>query len=146
MPNFKIFLKAHQLKKSLIHLVIWKGDNNDTSEKEEGSFSMLCDAFIPINKLFDKDPSEATDSSKDIGKEIRHFTIKNEKLWNSGEAMGEFSLKLKTENGKFINQMSACGRTEDGIISMIPYVQNYGLKPTSGVGKLASIEESINKI
>lgn len=63
MPNFKIFLKAHQLKKSLIHIVIWKGDRIEKNDKE-GIDEMFCDAFIPISRLFDKDPSEVTDSSK----------------------------------------------------------------------------------
>lgn len=72
MPNFTIFLKAHQLKKSLIHLVIWKGNKID----KEGDFEMLCDAFIPISRLFDEIPYEPTDSSKDSNREIRNFELK----------------------------------------------------------------------
>lgn len=88
MPNFKIFLKSHQLKKSLMHLVIWRGDKNEKIEKDEGVYEMLCDAFIPISRLFDRDPSELTDSSKDSIKEVRHFILKREKLWNNGETFG----------------------------------------------------------
>ena len=37
---------------------------------------MLCDAFVPISKLFDEVPSEPTDSSKDTQMEFRNFEIK----------------------------------------------------------------------
>lgn len=72
---------------------------------------MFCDAFIPVSKLFDEIPCEQTDSSKEVAKEIRNFKITGERLWNNGETYGEFTLNLKTENTKFISQMSACGRT-----------------------------------
>ena len=45
---------------------------------------MLCDAFIPISRLFDEIPSEPTDSSKDSNRELRNFELKGEKLWNNG--------------------------------------------------------------
>lgn len=107
---------------------------------------MLCDAFIPISRLFDRDPSELTDSSKDSIKEVRHFILKREKLWNNGETFGQYTLKLKTENSQFVTQMSACARTEDGIISMVPLIQNYGINSEKRRGKLTLIQESILKI
>lgn len=57
---------------------------------------MLCDAFIPISKLFDEIPYEPTDSSKDSNRELRILELKGEKLWNNGETFGEFSIKIKT--------------------------------------------------
>lgn len=42
--------------------------------------------------------------------------------------------------------MTACGRTEDGIITMVPYVQNYGAKKENGVANFSFLEDSINKI